>query len=205
MESVNTHENVSKNVRARTTGMTMKNTRTYKHQHGAALLVSLIILVVMTLLGVSSMRTSVMEEKMAGNMRDNELAFQAAEAALRAAEKHIKDNIISTTAFDNDGSDGLYDNSDERIWENINWTNADSLEYTGFDSTTTTGVNVSSAPRYVIQHLTSVGSASAKLNQSNYGQGTGAGEVQAFTITARGTGGSDNAVVYLQSTYGKRL
>jgi len=173
-------------------------------QQGSALLVSLIILVVMTLLGLSGMRTSVMEEKMAGNMRDSELAFQAAEAALRDAEKHIQDNVISTAAFDADGTDGLYNNDDSRIWESVDWTDASSLEYTGFDSSTT-GVNVSTAPRYVIQHLASVGSASDKLNLGNAGQGTGAGTVEAFTVTARGTGGSDTAVVYLQTTFGKRL
>ena len=74
--------------------MKQTNTPLTKHQQGSALLVSLIILVVMTLLGLSGMRTSVMEEKMAGNMRDSELAFQAAEAALRDAEKYIKDNKI---------------------------------------------------------------------------------------------------------------
>ena len=49
------------------------------------------------------------------------------------------------------------------------------------------------------------GSAPEELNQDTYGQGTGAGVVAVFLITARGTGGSESAVVYLQSTYGKRL
>ncbi len=183
----------------------MKQTHTHHPQQGSALLVSLIILVVMTLLGLAGMRTSIMEERMAGNMRDGELAFQAAEAALRTAEKIIKDDVISITAFDNDGSDGLYNNSDSRIWETINWTSLDSLEYTGFDRATTPGVSVTTAPRYVIQHLASVGSADDTLNKGNYGQGTGAGAVQTFTVTARGSGGSDSAVVVLQSTFGKRL
>ncbi len=178
---------------------------TGNRQHGSALLVSLIVLLVMTLLGLSSMRTTVLEEKMAGNMRDSELAFQAAEAALRDAEQFIEANVISTIAFDTDGSDGLYNNSDERLWETINWTTANSLEYVGFDSATTTDVNVTTAPRYVIQHLVSVGNQANTLNQSNYGQGTGAGVTETFLITVRGTGGSDSAMVYLQSTYGKTL
>jgi len=183
----------------------MKKIIAFQSQTGSALLVSLIILVVMTLLGLSGIRTSVLEERMAGNMRDSELAFQAAEAALRAAEKNISDNIISTTTFDTDGSDGFYNNDDERIWETVAWSSADSLAYSDFDSLTTTGVNVATAPRYVIQNLVAVGSNAGKLNQSNYGQGTGAGQVTTFTITARGTGGSDTSVVYLQSTFGKRL
>ncbi|MDT8385073.1 MAG: PilX N-terminal domain-containing pilus assembly protein [Gammaproteobacteria bacterium] len=182
----------------------MKRTDTHiaNHQQGSALLVSLIILVVMTLLGLSGMRTSVMEEKMAGNMRDSELAFQAAEAALRAAESLIQTNVISTAAFDANGADGFYNNADSRIWESIDWTDSSSLEYSAFD---TGAAGITTPPRYVIQHLASVGSAADKLNLGNAGQGTGAGTVETFTITARGTGGSDSAVVYLQSTFGKRL
>ncbi|MEN8166315.1 MAG: PilX N-terminal domain-containing pilus assembly protein [Pseudomonadota bacterium] len=50
------------------------------------LVTSLILLLVMTLLGLSAMQTSLMEETMAGNVRDHNLAFQAAEAALRDAD-----------------------------------------------------------------------------------------------------------------------
>lgn len=55
-------------------------------QRGATLIISLLILLVMTLIGVTAIQTTTMEEKMAGNMRDQNLAFQAAEAALRAGE-----------------------------------------------------------------------------------------------------------------------
>jgi len=174
-------------------------------QRGSVLLISLVVLLVLTLLGLSGMRSTVLEEKMAGNMRDSELAFQAAEAALREAERFIETDIISIVAFDNDGSDGLYNNSDDRIWENITWTDADSLVYAGFDSASAADINVTTAPRYVIQHLVSLGSQADVLNQGNYGQGTGAGTTETFLITARGTGGSDSAVVFLQSTYGKSM
>ncbi|HFE32671.1 MAG TPA: pilus assembly protein PilX [Gammaproteobacteria bacterium] len=170
-------------------------------QRGAVLIVSLIMLLVMTLLGVSSMKGSAMEEKMTRNLHDKNLAFQAAEAALRAAEQNIQDNIIATNIFDTDGSDGLYDRSDLRIWENIDWTANDSLEYSGFDST----YRVDKPPRYVIQHLATTVDATDALNQNNYGQGTGAGKIETFLITARGTGGSDDTVVILQSSWGKRL
>jgi len=56
------------------------------HQRGAALIVSLIMLLIMTLLGLSSIRTVLQEERMTGNTLDRSLAFQAAEAALRAGE-----------------------------------------------------------------------------------------------------------------------
>lgn len=55
-------------------------------QRGVVLIVALIMLVVITLLGISSIRTVLQEERMAGNTLDRSLAFQAAEAALRDGE-----------------------------------------------------------------------------------------------------------------------
>ena len=55
-------------------------------QGGAALVVGLILLVVITLVGVGAMQTTTLQEKMAGNLRDSNLSFQAAEAVLRNCE-----------------------------------------------------------------------------------------------------------------------
>lgn len=55
-------------------------------QTGSALFVALILLLVLTMLGVQGMRSNVMQERMAGNMRERNIAFQAAEAALRLGE-----------------------------------------------------------------------------------------------------------------------
>ncbi len=66
--------------------MQTKISAIYSKQRGAALIVSLIILLVMTLIGVTSMQTTIMQEKMAGNSRDLSMAFQAAEGAARTGE-----------------------------------------------------------------------------------------------------------------------
>lgn len=58
-------------------------------ERGAALVVVLILLLVMTLLGLASLRGAIMEERMAANMYDRSLGFQAAEAALREAETRL--------------------------------------------------------------------------------------------------------------------
>jgi type IV pilus assembly protein PilX len=60
--------------------------RTGSHEQGAVLVVGLIILIVLTLLGVQAMRSNVSQERMASNMRERNVAFQAAEAALRVGE-----------------------------------------------------------------------------------------------------------------------
>jgi len=54
-------------------------------QRGAVLVVGLAILAVMTVLGVGSMRSSLLEERMSGNLREQVDAFEAAEAGLQAA------------------------------------------------------------------------------------------------------------------------
>jgi Tfp pilus assembly protein PilX len=54
-----------------------------------ALIISLILLLLLTLISVSAMKTSSLEERMAGNDRDRNMAFQEAEAALRAGEARI--------------------------------------------------------------------------------------------------------------------
>ena len=67
-------------------------THTYMHkrlpkqgQKGAALVVGLILMLVLTLLAVSTMSTATMEFRMAQNMQYSENAFQAAETSLDTA------------------------------------------------------------------------------------------------------------------------
>lgn len=61
----------------------------FSRQSGAALITSLVFLTVLTILGMSTLGTALLESRMAGNARDKLIAFQAAEAALRDAEQYI--------------------------------------------------------------------------------------------------------------------
>jgi type IV pilus assembly protein PilX len=58
-------------------------------QHGGALITGLIMLVAMTMLGITALQSASLEERMSGNSRDRNIALQAAEAALRDAERDI--------------------------------------------------------------------------------------------------------------------
>jgi type IV pilus assembly protein PilX len=55
-------------------------------QQGVALVVVLVLLVIVTMLALSSMRGSGMQERMSSNLYDRSLVFQAAESAIREAE-----------------------------------------------------------------------------------------------------------------------
>ncbi|MCB1986527.1 MAG: hypothetical protein H6936_06120 [Burkholderiales bacterium] len=67
-------------------------------QIGATFATGLIFLVVLTLFGTTAMKTAGMEERMSGNLRDRNLALQAAEMTLRYAEQHVRDNDPSTNS-----------------------------------------------------------------------------------------------------------
>jgi type IV pilus assembly protein PilX len=68
-------------------------------QGGAVLVTGLIFLAVLTILGVTSARMSSLEERMSGNMRDRSLAMQAAELALRDAERDITVNSPGSISY----------------------------------------------------------------------------------------------------------
>lgn len=79
------------------------------HQRGAALVMALVILLILTLLGITAMGTSSLEEKMAGNIQEATRAFEAGESGLNKAlnEAGTLDLNATTTknySFDSDKS-----------------------------------------------------------------------------------------------------
>src|SRR5690554_5700499 len=74
-------------------------------QSGAALLVSLVILLVLTVLALSSMQGTTTQEKMVSSQRDAQIALEGAEAALVAAETELSGGTVPTFQ----ASNGLYD------------------------------------------------------------------------------------------------
>ncbi len=160
------------------------------YQKGAALPISLFILTVMTLVGVSAMNNTLMEEKMAGNIRNVHRAFQSAESALENGESFL--NQANLPSFEN--SSGLYQvttNGTHR-WESVNWSSD-----TETRASTKSLNNINQAPRYIIEELPTV----SVPNSSQVLGFTPGDRVEYYRVTARGTGTNDNSVVVVQSTY----
>ena len=82
-------------------------------QRGTVLLMALMFLVVLSLLGIAMVSSTSVEEKMARNARDMDVATQAAEAALRDARIRIMGvyanppTPLNSYAFADDCSNGL--------------------------------------------------------------------------------------------------
>ena len=168
--------------------------------NGAVLFTGLIVLLVLSLLAVTSMQGSTLEERMAANTKDEIIAFEAAEAALAAGEALLDSGTLTLTNFKVDETDGYYENTSDKLWDEIDWqTEAVNVSFSP--------ASVTTPPKFIIQHLgeTTDITTSQDLGGESYAEATTAATaevVQIFRVVARGTGTSDNSVVFLQSVYG---
>jgi type IV pilus assembly protein PilX len=68
----------------------MRSTGFGYRQRGMALLVSLVFLLLLTLIGLSSMQSATLQEKMTSSVMQRNQSFQMAEAALRIGESAVQ-------------------------------------------------------------------------------------------------------------------
>ena len=174
-------------------------------QAGVALFMSLVMLLILTILGLSSVQTTSLQERMSRNARDTNLAFQSAESALRDGEDQ-PETFTTLTNFDDGVAGHFYekDPGDGANWLDVTWSpTSDSC--TGCIMGSTTIAGVATQPKYILEHVKTVISDAESLNIDNIGQDTGSGHTQVFRVTAYGVGGTNTAKVMLQVTYGKRF
>jgi type IV pilus assembly protein PilX len=173
-----------------------------RRQAGAALVVGLIFLVILTLLGLTAMQTGILEERMAGNSRDRNIAFQGAEAGLRDAEHDARCQQFGGTAATVkrpigciSGMTGATSTCTNGLCCTLSTSGLACVEpstpvYTTFTGAVTYGAYTSaaawptttSAPQYLIEPFNFQG--------STY-----------FRISARGYGVNSSTVVVLQEVY----
>jgi len=180
-------------------------------QKGVVLITSLVLLLIMTMLGVTAMSTTIIQEKMAGNSLDRERAFQAAEAALRDAEQFIENPTFAfdplASAVNDSCTNGLCTKRENNAGFDFNLGSSDAgwIDERWLDPTldvwndvskhrqyTITINGVSTIPKYIIEYLTSI-DCPGSIN--------GANDCEIYRITAQATGGTINSRVMLQSTY----
>jgi type IV pilus assembly protein PilX len=171
-------------------------------QKGAVLVVSLIMLLIMTLIGLSSMQSTTLEEKMAGNYRDQNIAFQAAESTLREGEGWIaaltEEPLLSVA--DCSANCDVWDVNtllsalsassymDETLW-------GDPLARTA----TNTIPGVAASPEFFIEFQ------QYKRDSLNLGQQGDMSVRIYYGVVAKGVGGRDSTQAVLQSSYTRRF
>lgn len=140
------------------------------------LIVALLALVVLTLITVTSIRTSTSEERMAGSARDRNKAFQAAEYALRVCLEPLINGTYA--ASPNPIAISPATPPSPPAWEVAsNWTGTTSRQVTvqGVDAG-----YLAEQPRCLFENIGTAGS---------------------YRVTARALGAQDTTAVILQATY----
>jgi len=186
-------------------------------ERGAILFVGLIFLVVLSLLGLTALRAASMQERMAGNMRDRGIAFQAAESALRAAEIYLTKTTtppaVSSFSATACGSKGVYklsgstpyfiaqnsafssgtkwDGANPEFWNEYPWEKANCAYNNSGDYITYVATADLGKPGKPVK-------LPLYVIEELPSNGTG---LTSYRVTAKGWGSSENAVVILQATY----
>ena len=181
-------------------------------QQGAALVVCLIVLLVMSVIGVTSVSNSTIQQRMAFNLRQQQLAENAAETALRAAENALQAQITSlgsvaafadgaglyTSQWDNELQVRLSPHGFNNFTDPGDWTNLNSVEVGGLSADV-----AANNPRYIIEYIgradpPSIGRTSEVSSLS----GSPPEYIHfTFRITSIGWGVDPNAYAVLQSTF----
>lgn len=161
----------------------------YQKQHGVVLAVTLIMLVLVTLIAVSGMTSAVMEERMAGNSQQSNMAFQMAESALREAEKKLSAVAVtevdkaSTPPYTLTGINCVEKFDSKDFTDDTTWSGGDACDRNG-----NSGADVGE-PQYFIEFWY------GKLNTESTRY-----ETCVYRVTARGYGNDINSHATLQTT-----
>lgn len=175
----------------------MKVQQMVSDQQGAALIMSLLLLVLLTVLGLGTMQSSTLQERMAGNLEQRDLAFQAAEAGLRDAENYLA-GLALLPVFSNTG--GLYTpaaSGSTPRWDAVDWyatTPANYINYQAGDLGTPSPYPL---PKYIIEYVASL---EDEANDSVIFSASGP-KSDMLRITSRGVSPNNRSTVRLQSTY----
>ena len=189
------------------TMITKLPTHSSRKERGAVLIVSLLLLLVMTILALGASQSTRLQERMAGSMRSQDLAFQAAEAGLRAGERWLGNegmtapplpcNVIPCQVYERGFLDRDTSYQDQAFQDRA-WWNDRALTYSATTSISGDGM-AKAEPQFYIEELEEVPDA-----LSIPPTGPPPSRVY-YRIVSRGLGGTESAQAVLHSTYARRF
>ena len=189
-----------------------------KQQSGSVLLISLIMLLVLTIIGIASIRGVSMTQKMANSQKDYDLAFEMAEAALVEGEAwvdtydpgfkraHLQASCSGTSCWKADCTNGqcfngTFPNASLTLCE-LDPPATDVWQVESYWASKAKTYSVSlpavSKPKYLIEFMcyTPKNPAAVATTPPDYGDW-----VRIYRVTAMGYGTNPDTRVMLQSTY----
>lgn len=165
-----------------------------QRQSGVSLIIALIFLVVLTLFATAGVRTTLLQERMAGNSIDMNLSFQAAELAVREAELKVGGGL-ATDSFTSACITGLCARSNAPYWADAaTWVDGGAEKFARINVNNTAISNLdpplAAVPKYIVELVGKV-KAPGETN----------GEAVAFRVVAHAVGTNDKTETNLMTTY----
>jgi type IV pilus assembly protein PilX len=168
-----------------------------------ALVMALVFLLLLTIIGIGALNTTSLEEKMANNVKDRNLAFQAAESALVLGEYWLNNRLSKPDPMDN--SIGLYEPSTGAtpVWNSVDWSGTSVVTFPNTPDASGSGTleKISAQPRYIIERVDEASNLGIGNTGGSVAWKPGGEPMTMYRITARGTGGTNAAIVMVQSTF----
>jgi type IV pilus assembly protein PilX len=178
-------------------------------QRGVVLFVALILLLILSLLGVTAARMQTTEERMARNEDNRQIGAQAAEAALRAAETGLTMGVYAAAQFSSN-TNGLYElnpSTGSVLYGPpvFNWSTAGAaITYSPTNALNPMPAlsslpTAAQSPQYIIENLPAVAMPGDSINQVQYAAPTS--PVTVYRVTANGVGADSSTTTILQSIF----
>jgi|APAra7269096613_1048513.scaffolds.fasta_scaffold00052_7 type IV pilus assembly protein PilX len=144
-------------------------------QRGVVLIITLIVLVLVTVLSLASIRATATDERIAGNARDRNKAFQSAEAVVLRCLDAVRNNTYTATKLE-PATVG------EENWKlEENWTSATNSVAAAFTDDELEEAGLVEQPRCIVEKLNATGTS--------------------VRVTGRAAGRSVDSRVVLQATF----
>lgn len=164
-------------------------------QRGVALVMVLLLLLIVTLLGLASMRGAILQERMAANTYTRAVAFQVAETALREAEVYANQKPALPASGCTQGACARTPADEAPAWEDEDfWDTAG-----GWKLTAETEDNAKIRAQYVIEDF-GKGVSSSCTNTLDMSADECVAQTQVYRITVHSRT-PNGAEVLLQSLY----
>jgi type IV pilus assembly protein PilX len=163
-----------------------------KRSRGMVLFVVMILLLILSLLGVTAARMQTVQERMARNDDNRQLGAQAAEAGLRGAETGLLTGLYVNFAGNANGLFAPLLANGSPV-TNLNWSTA--LAYAGPPLTAVP--LASQAPKFVIENLPSVAIAGDDISVTSLNPSSP--PVTVYRVTAQGLGADGTSTTTLQT------
>ncbi len=178
-----------------------------RQQRGVVLAVGLILLLVMTLVMLVAMSGSILQERMAGAMRNESMADVGADSALRDGELWVWNRIVAAggqLTVSDSGFPLKPDSTRAKAFRGGYAWVADGNSYgsagSGVSFPNSDYYKMAQTPAYIVEGLGQVDSTDAV--ESHGGSGNTLNEsLHYYRITGRSTGGNDGVVRAAESTF----